>query len=114
MLSFFLLVSKSMGRSKAGFVYGFLTSSAGNLALVLLLCSLAMMGFTEEIKNKYEGQDGMEWTKSSTSLFVASYWFGFLSALGYVAFFVIMLISASAVDDPSVDERLQTQEEGLL
>lgn len=112
-LSFFLLVSKSMGRSKAGFVYGFLTSSAGNLALVLLLCSLAMAGFNDEIKNKYEKDESMNWAASTTKLFVSSYWFGFIAALGYVAYFVIMLISASAVDDPSVEERVQASE-GLL
>lgn len=102
-MSFLLLLTKSIGRGRAGFVYGFLTSSAANLALIVLLCSLAMISFVDETK-KFEDSDleDMKWGSNNSILFQTSSWLGVVGALGYLAFFVLMLLSARSIHDPAV------------
>lgn len=96
-MSFLLLLFKTMGRSRAGFTYGFLTSSAANLALLLLLSSLMMTGYKEF---------------NDTNVFKAAFSVGYIASLGYLVFFGAMFVLSSAIDDPArpdADEPLVDQ-----
>lgn len=95
--SFLLLLFKSMGRSKAGFTYGFLTSSAANLALLLFLGSLMMTGYKDELAS-VTSVTGVDW---NPRVFETTFSFGYISSFGYLVFFGAMFVLSTGIDDPA-------------
>ncbi|GMH42122.1 hypothetical protein BSKO_10041 [Bryopsis sp. KO-2023] len=105
--SFLLLLFKTMGRSRAGFTYGFLTSSAANLSLLLLLSSLMMTGYKSDVEG-FEGETELDWDPKHTKMFIATFSFGYIAALGYMIFFGAMFCLSSAIDDPAAPDVQET------
>lgn len=88
-----LLAAKCVGGSQAGFAQGFLTCACGNVVLVLLLCSLMLRDYAEEIKTKLNEEEEKGWM-STLTVYGVSYRIGFLSAACYVTFFGTLWFSA--------------------
>lgn len=107
--SFLLLLCKTIGRSRAGFNYGFLTSSAANLSLLLLLSSLMMTGYKDEVREFEDLKDAageklLNWGGFQSNTFIATFSFGYIASLGYMIFFGAMFVLSSAIDDPAQPE----------
>lgn len=109
-LTFLLVLCKVALRSDAGFMYGFLTSSTGNLGFLVLMVSLICMGFQTEVQEVFEkdpGAWGLHWTSSETATFKFTYIFGFLTAILNMGFFSVKMAYSGTIGDPSTKEKIE-------
>lgn len=90
--SFILLLTKQLGTSEVGFTYGFLNAAALNQSLICLLCGLVLAAFQDDMETGFSKsrEDDYSWSGTDTDVFKSTYWFGFISALGYFVLFVVM------------------------
>lgn len=109
-LTFLLLLCKTAVNSTVGFSYGFLTSSGANLTVLLLLCSVLMTGFNENVKNKFErdeNQWGIEWSSFDTRAYQLTYIIGFICALGYTALFLVFMLVSRAMGNKAISIKVE-------
>jgi len=79
-------------KRKAGFWYGFMTSSAVNLGFVALLCSLVLHGYRSNVISVFEHEQSarVEWSSTDTAVFVATYIVGYVATGFYFILFGIL------------------------
>lgn len=100
-LSFLLLLRKQVNSGEVGFTYGFMNAAALNQSVICLLCGLVLLAFQNDIStgfSKDRKDDDYSWSDTDTDVFKATYWFGFISALGYFFLFVIMFSASFGIN----------------
>lgn len=109
-LTFLLVLCKAAVRSKAGFSYGFLTSSTANVGLLVLLVSLICSGFQTEVDTVFQLDPQnweLEWTSSDSATFKFTYYFGYVTAFLNLAFFGVMFFMSGAIGEVSTKDKIE-------
>jgi len=111
-VSFIILLGKTIMQSAGGFFYGLLVSSTSHMFMTTLLCALVLHGFEDELKG-FEDEEGVDWEEFDTRVFKTTYAFGYISA-GFYLFFALMLVLFSSVfkkqPEAQEEEKAKTEE----
>ncbi|GMH43616.1 hypothetical protein BSKO_11538 [Bryopsis sp. KO-2023] len=94
LLSFCVILRKTVTKSAGGFGYGLITSSSIHMSILCSLCGVVLHGFEKEMKERFEGNSDTEsWTKLETGVFAATFILAYVSAFVYAIFFLILLFT---------------------
>eukprot|EP00210_Caulerpa_lentillifera_P005881 g5624.t1 len=98
--SFLLLLTKQISTSQVGFTYGFLNATALNQVVICLLCGLVLSAFQDDMETGFSktADGGYSWSGTDTDVFKSTYWFAFISALGYFVLFLVMFSASFTIN----------------
>ena len=98
--SFLVLLRSTVTSKKAGSnpgsAYAFMLSSSLHMALTSLLCALVLHGFEEDVEEKLEEVESIDWQEVQTNTYQATWAFAFVAAGAYAFFFVWLFLAESA------------------
>ncbi|KAF8066379.1 PHD and RING finger domain-containing protein [Scenedesmus sp. PABB004] len=106
--SCFVLIRKSMTKAGPGFGYGFTVAWAFVMSFFCLLAALVMQGFSSTVDAQLTAAAG--WTAVMTGAFRATYVLGYIVAVGFMLFTLILLVFQGAVTrELGIYEQMQQQ-----